>query len=124
MQTSPIIAFVASTDAEAAKTFYGKTLGLKLSAEELPHALVFEVRDAMLRISLVQQFEPAPYTVFGWQVPDIESEVDRLAGQGVSFERYPHFVQDERGIWTASDGTRVAWFKDRDGNVLSLTEFP
>lgn len=124
LQNSPIIAFVASTDSDAAKAFYGDTLGLELAAEEPPHALVFRAGETMLRVSLAQEVHPAPYTVLGWRVAEIESAVDHLARSGVRFERYPHLPQDDRGIWTASDNTKVAWFSDPDGNVLSLTEFP
>ena len=124
LQGSPIIAFVASTDSDTAKAFYGDTLGLELSAEEPPHALVFQAGETMLRVSLVQEMQPAPYAVLGWSVAEIDDAVDRLARSGVSFERYPHLPQDERGIWTASDETKVAWFRDPDGNILSLTQFP
>ena len=124
LRDSPLIAFIASTDSDAAKAFYGNTLGLQLSAEELPHALVFQAGETMLRVSLVQKVEPVPYTVLGWRVADIDAAVDRLARSGVHFERYPHLPQDERGIWTAPDDTKVGWFSDPDGNILSLTEFP
>ena len=124
LQGSPIIAFIASTDWDAAKAFYGNTLGLGLSAEEPPHTLVFQAGETMLRVSLVQEMEPATYTVLGWRVAEIDSVVDHLASSGARFERYPHLPQDERGIWTASDNTKVAWFRDPSGNILSLTEFP
>ena len=124
LQNSPIIAFIACTDSDAARAFYGDTLGLELAAEELPHALVFQAEGTMLRVSLVQQVQPAPYTVLGWRVTEIDAAVDDLTRSGVRFERYPQLPQDERGIWTAPDNTKVAWFGDPDGNVLSLTEFP
>lgn len=76
-----------------------------------------------MRVSKVQMVAKAPYTVLGWEVKDISSVVRALIRKGVIFERYQQFQQDALGIWTAADGTKVAWFKDPDGNTLSLTEF-
>jgi hypothetical protein len=76
----------------------------------------------MLRIGKVPDFTPAPYTVLGWEVANIEEIVAWLQKRGVAFEKYP-FVQDkELGIWTAPTGDKVAWFKDPDGNVLSVSQ--
>ncbi|MGH7318119.1 MAG: VOC family protein, partial [Candidatus Rokuibacteriota bacterium] len=77
----------------------------------------------MLRVSRVDKVAVAPYTVLGWTVDDIGVSIDNLKQKGVVFERFEGFPQDERGIWTAGDGTRVAWFRDPDGNLLSLTQF-
>ncbi|HEY6289962.1 MAG TPA: hypothetical protein VI455_00145 [Terriglobia bacterium] len=68
--------------------------------------------------------KPRSFTILGWDVPDIESAVASLAQRGVSFEKYGFQGQDERGIWASPSGAQVAWFKDPDGNVLGLTEFP
>jgi predicted enzyme related to lactoylglutathione lyase len=68
----------------------------------------------------VEEVRAAPYTVLGWVLEDLEGEIDRLAAAGVDFNRYEGMSQDERGIWTAPDGARVAWFHDPDGNNLSL----
>jgi hypothetical protein len=58
----------------------------------------------------------------GWEVSDIEAVVKWLTERGVAFEKYP-FVQDRKlGIWTAPSGDKVAWFKDPDGNVLSVSQ--
>jgi hypothetical protein len=76
----------------------------------------------MLRIGKVPQFTPAPNTVLGWESSDIASAVDSLAQNGVVFERYPNMTQDDRGIQTFPTGDKVAWFKDPDGNVLSLSQ--
>jgi catechol 2,3-dioxygenase-like lactoylglutathione lyase family enzyme len=70
----------------------------------------------------VKDYEPLPYTVFGWEAPEIENAVDALAANGVVFERFSFFEQDARGIWTAPNGNQVAWFKDPDGNLLSLSK--
>jgi hypothetical protein len=64
-----------------------------------------------------------PYTVLGWQVTDIAAAARELQGVGVKFERYAGMSQDELCIWTSPSGARIAWFKDPDGNVLSITEF-
>jgi catechol 2,3-dioxygenase-like lactoylglutathione lyase family enzyme len=121
--SAAVIAFVGVTDAARAKAFYADILGLRFVNEEPSHALVFDANGTMLRVSIVPQVAPARYTVLGWRVTDIAATIEALAGKGVRFERFPSFGQDERGIWTAPDGTRVAWFKDPDGNVLSVTQF-
>lgn len=117
------IAFAATADAERARAFYAGTLKLPLIADE-PFALVFDCGGTQLRIQKVQQVQPAPQTVLGWEVPDISGVVRALGAAGVAFERYSFLPQDDLGVWTAGDGTKVAWFKDPDGNLLSLTQFP
>lgn len=119
-----IFAFVPISDPGKAKLFYGETLGLTLIREELPFALVFDAHGITLRLSIVGVFAPASWTVLGWEVPDIVSRVRALAARGVRFERYPGMKQDENGIWASPSGAKVAWFRDPDGNVLSLTESP
>jgi hypothetical protein len=76
----------------------------------------------MLRVSTVQRLQPAGYTVLGWTVPDIDRAVRELVDRGVMFQKYDGLPQDEQGVWTAPGGARVAWFKDPDGNTLSVTE--
>ena len=115
-----VIAFIATTDAARARAFYADTLGLRLVAEE-PWALVFDAHGTMLRVQKVQELAPASHTVLGWQVQQIASVVAELKGR-VTFERYPFLEQDEAGVWTTAGGAKVAWFKDPDGNVLSLTQ--
>lgn len=123
LTTAEVIAFVGVTDAARAKAFYRDALGLRLVGEEAEHALVFDAGGTMLRVSVVQEVPLAPYTVLGWRVGDIGAVVHGLASKGLTFERFPGFTQDARGIWSAPDGTRIAWFKDPDGNMLSLTQF-
>lgn len=60
----------------------------------------------------------------GWSVPDLEAATDVLAEKGVAMRRLDGMQQDERGIWTAPSGARVAWFRDPDGNTLSLSQAP
>lgn len=113
------VAFVGVSDLDAAELFYGGVLGLAL-ADARPFALVHDTPAGQVRITAVEEVRAAPYTVLGWVVADIEDEIDRLAAAGVSFNRYDGMVQDDRGIWTAPSGARVAWFNDPDGNNLSL----
>ncbi len=117
-----LMAFVATTKPDQAKTFYGDALGLRLVADE-PFALVFDANGTMLRVSKVESFEPATFTVLGWQVPEVHEAVRKLVSQGVVFQRYPGMLQDDLGIWQSPGGARIAWFQDPDGNTLSLTEF-
>jgi len=114
--------FVGVSDLDAAQRFYGDVLGLELR-DERPFALVADVDGTMLRITAVPEPAAAPYTVLGWTVPDIATAVDELATRGVRFTRYEGVDQDDRGIWTAPGGARIAWFLDPDRNNLSLHEF-
>jgi catechol 2,3-dioxygenase-like lactoylglutathione lyase family enzyme len=120
--TRKIIAFVATTDPRRAKVFYRDTLGLHLVSED-SFALVFDAHGTMLRITTVQEVAKAQYTVLGWQVRNIMAMVKSLQSAGLVFERYPRIPQDDLGIWTSPTGAKVAWFKDPDGNTLSLTQF-
>ena len=119
---SDLIAFVAATDMARTKTFYWDIMGLALKADD-GFALVFDCNGTMLRVSKVQKATVAPYTVLGWSVRDIRGKIQELGKKGVVFERFQGFPQDDLGAWTAPDGTKVAWFKDPEGNLLSLTEF-
>jgi catechol 2,3-dioxygenase-like lactoylglutathione lyase family enzyme len=116
-----LIAFVATADPARAREFYGGTLGLEL-AEESPYAVVFRAAGTMLRVTVVDEVVAAPYTVLGWAVDDIAVRVRELAARGVACERYERLEQDELGVWRSPSGARIAWFKDPDGNTLSLTQ--
>jgi catechol 2,3-dioxygenase-like lactoylglutathione lyase family enzyme len=117
-----LIAFVATRDPDRAKKFYRDTLGLDLVSEELPFALVFDAHGTMLRVTIVTELKPAGYTVLGWQAANIVAAARSLQENGVQFERYQGMQQDELGIWTAPGGAKVAWFKDPDGNTLSISQ--
>jgi catechol 2,3-dioxygenase-like lactoylglutathione lyase family enzyme len=119
-----IIGFVSIVDVPRAREFYRDTLGLRLLMEEPPFALVFEANGIMLRLGMAKELPPAHGTVLGWQVPEIAATVKDLERAGVHFERFPGMNQDALGVWTAPTGAKVAWFKDPDGNILSVTEFP
>jgi len=119
--SSKIVAFAGVKDADRARTFYRDTLGLRLVSED-GFALTFDANGTMLRVSLVREVVAAPYTVLGWEVDDIAAKAKALIAAGVKLERYDFVTQDEPGIWTAPGGTRVAWFKDPDGNLLSVSQ--
>ena len=121
LAANPIIAFVATADADQAIMFYRDQLGLRLTADT-EFALEFEIRPTFLRVQKVETVMPAPFTALGWQVGNIDEEVEVLSRKGVRFERYEGLEQDENGIWQSPSGARVAWFRDPDGNVLSLTQ--
>jgi len=121
LATSPIVAFVTTTDPSRAKAFYRDVLGLLLISED-EYALVFDAHGTMLRVSIAGEIVVAPYTVLGWQVEDIDATVRGLAAKDVKFERYPWMEQDDAGIWSAPSGANVAWFKDPDGNLLSVSQ--
>jgi len=119
-----IIGFLTIVDVARAKEFYRDTLGLRLLSEEPPFALVFEANGIMLRLGMGKELPPVQGTVLGWKVPDAAAAVRDLQKVGVRFERYDQMKQDQLGIWTAPTGAKVAWFKDPDGNILSLSEHP
>jgi predicted enzyme related to lactoylglutathione lyase len=121
ISNSKIVSFVATTDAASAKNFYESVLGLALVYDD-SFAMAFEANGTILRVQKVQELSPAPFTVLGWDVADINSEVDELVERGVVFNRYEWLTQDERGVWTAPGGAKIAWFKDPDGNTLSLAQ--
>jgi catechol 2,3-dioxygenase-like lactoylglutathione lyase family enzyme len=119
-----LVSLVGVADAARARHFYGDVLGLPV-VEESPFAVVVDVHGRMLRLTPVQEPVAAPYSVLAWSVDDIEAVVDGLVQRGgVEFARYEGVEQDGRGIWTAPDGARVAWFLDPDRNNLSLVQFP
>ena len=114
-------AFVATTKPYEAKSFYQYILGLKLLSED-NYGLEFEVNGAFLRVEIVQELKPQTFTVLGWNVDDISSTIKSLNDKNVFCEKYDFLRQDILGVWTSPNGAKVAWFKDLDGNVLSLTE--
>jgi catechol 2,3-dioxygenase-like lactoylglutathione lyase family enzyme len=125
LTTHAPIAFIPTAKPEAARAFYEQALGLTFVSDD-DFAIVFRIGPAqtMLRVVRSGAFTPAPFTIFGWETCNLHADIATLTARGVTFLRFPHFEQDEAGIWTASDGARVAWFHDPDGNTLSLSEHP
>jgi catechol 2,3-dioxygenase-like lactoylglutathione lyase family enzyme len=112
---------ICTRDRARATAFYRDTLGLTVAYED-SFAAVLNIGGVTLRISVVADFTPHEHTIFGFNVPDVAATVKALREKGVTFTIHQGFRQDELGIWTAPGGTvRVAWFKDPDGNVLSVT---
>lgn len=123
LTNASVIAFSVTRDAARSLAFYRDVLGLTLT-EESPYALVFDANGTMVRVQKVPEFTPHPFTQIGWKVADIRATAAGLTSKGVTFERYPFLQQDELGVWASPDGAaKVAWFKDPDGNVISLTEW-
>jgi catechol 2,3-dioxygenase-like lactoylglutathione lyase family enzyme len=116
-----LVAFVATTDPDRSSDFYVEVLGLTVR-ERTPYALVLDGGGTELRVTVVPERPPTPYTVLGWEVADIGAAVRDLVGKGVEFIRYDPMDQDELGVWTAPGGARMAWFTDPDGNVLSFSQ--
>ncbi|HEV2669860.1 MAG TPA: VOC family protein [Gemmatimonadales bacterium] len=116
-----VTAFVATANAARSRRFYQDTLGLRLVSDD-QFALAFDCNGVQLRVQKVEKLQPQSFTALGWQVPSIRKAVSGLSKRGVSFERYTFLEQDELGVWRAPSGAQVAWFKDPDGNLLSLTE--
>ncbi len=112
---------VCTRDRKRATAFYRDTLGLPLVGED-NFAAVFNLGGATLRVSTVADFAPHEHTILGFCVLDVPAAVKALREKAVTFNTYQHLHQDELGIWTAPEGAvRVAWFRDPDGNVLSIT---
>lgn len=118
--SSEVMAFVATSDPERARIFYEDILDLRLISDQ-PYALVFDAHGTTLRIQKVQAVVAVPYTVLGWTVADVAAAIEGLVAKGVQFERYDGMGQDDLGVWS-SGAAKIAWFKDPDGNTLSLTQ--
>ena len=116
-----VTAFLATTNGPRARQFYATTMGLPLKTDD-EFALAFDAGGIELRVQKVQAFDPQPFTALGWRVSNVGKTIAALTRKGIRFERYPFLKQDEQGVWQAPSGARVAWFKDPDGNLLSLTE--
>ena len=116
-----VVTFLLTQNPDAALAFYRDKLGLKFLRDD-GFALVFDMNGVMLRIGKINSFTPAQNTVLGWEARDIAATLNKLAGQGVAFEHYPNMGQDADGVCTFPNGDRVAWFKDPDGNVLSISQ--
>ena len=125
LTTNTPIAFIPTNDPAAARTFYETTLGLTFVSED-NFAVVFNVgpTKTMLRLVCSCDFTPTPFTVFGWEVTGIHATIADLTLRGVEFLRFDFLQQDEAGVWTAPGGAQIAWFKDPDGNTLSLSTHP
>jgi catechol 2,3-dioxygenase-like lactoylglutathione lyase family enzyme len=116
-----MVGFIPSHDLNRSKFFYTQVLGFRAKGTD-PFALVLDAHGDTIRVVSLQGFKPASYTVLGWAVSNISKVVAELRKKGVIFQRYDGMKQDAHGVWRAPGGSLVAWFKDPDGNVLSVTQ--
>jgi catechol 2,3-dioxygenase-like lactoylglutathione lyase family enzyme len=123
LDSQKLVAFVPVTNADRARAFYRDTLRLRLVYED-GFALVFDSGGTMLRVTLMRDFKPQPFTALGWQVNDATASAQELAAAGVALERFPGIEQDEHALWHAPGGAVIGWFKDPDGNILSISQHP
>ena len=120
LTASKRVGFLTTTDYEKARAFYEGKLGFEFVKLD-QFALALRSGANMIRISKSETFTPAQGTVLGWEVEDIQAVVAWLGSRGVEMEKYPFVEDKETGIWNSPSGDSVAWFKDPDGNVLSLS---
>ena len=123
LNRSRLVSFIATADADRARSFYGGTLGFPL-VEDGGYAIVFDANGTQLRVQRVDTVSPHAYTALGWEVDDLTAAVRALAAAGVAMARFPGLPLDADGIWDTPDGSRVAWFHDPDGNTLSIHQPP
>jgi catechol 2,3-dioxygenase-like lactoylglutathione lyase family enzyme len=116
-----MVGFLVTTNPDAARRFYTEVLGFRLISDD-GHALSFDTLVGMLRIVKAEQFQPAHGTVLGWEVGDIQGAVANLKSKGAVFERFPGMPADENAVFTFPTGDKVAWFRDPEGNLLSLSQ--
>lgn len=121
LHSNRVVAFVPITGSEKSRAFYEGVLGLRFVSDD-EFAMVFEAKGVTVRAVKMKEFKPVPYTILGWEVSGIENVIRGLRQKGVQFEVFGFFKQDELGIWTAPGGSKVAWFKDPDGNLLSVSQ--
>jgi len=114
-----LIAFVPTKDMGKARPFYEKTLGLPMEGQS-PVACAFRAGGVLVRVIVVEQLTPFPFTLLGWSVEDINETVAALTARGVAFDRFEGVDQDELGVWRSPGGAQVAWFKDPDGNTFAV----
>lgn len=121
LKDTPFVGFVLITDPERAKAFYCDVLGLPLVYED-GFAVVLDVAGATLRLARVEAVPEPAGTNAGWHVDDINATARELTAAGVVFERFDGMDQDADGVWHPPGVGGVAWFRDPDGNRLSLSQ--
>ncbi len=113
---------VLTSDIPRARAFYSGVLGLPLKGESLG-ALVYDVGGGDLRVSPAASFTLSGHTVLGFAVDDLDVALAEMTARGLWIERFAHIAHDDRGVFTAPDASRIAWFKDPDGNILSMVQY-
>lgn len=121
LSSSKIVGFVPTKDYTKARAFYEQKLGFVFVSLD-QFALVVRAGAHQIRIAKMPDFTPLQGTILGWELENIQSVATWLKGRGVALEKFP-FVQDPKlGIWTAPSGDKIAWFRDPDGDVLSISQ--
>lgn len=123
LQSARMVGFAATTDAARCRAFYEQKLGFRVTTDD-GWALVLDANGQMIRIQKLKSHTPQPFTILGWNVDDLDATITRLEAADVRCELFPGVPQNERGIMDFPDGTRLAWLKDPDGNILSVAQMP
>jgi len=123
LSRSRLQTIICTSRPKEAERFYSEVLGLSLKGRSLG-ALVYDVQGSALRVSPVPSSRPSEHTVVGFAVSDLRDVMAALGQRGVAWERFPNFPQDAEGVLRAPDGSQVAWFRDPDGNLLSIVQYP
>ncbi|MGC1686764.1 MAG: VOC family protein [Candidatus Acidiferrales bacterium] len=121
LASAKLAGFIITNDYDAARAFYVDRLGFEFVSLD-QYALVVQAGENHIRIGKIGDFKPRQGTVLGWEVADIRAVAKWLVGRGVELEKYPFAQDKEFGIWTTPDNSQVAWFKDPDGNILSISQ--
>lgn len=113
----------SALDIDAARMFYGETLGLDVSVNAMGMLELHLATGGQVIVYPKTDHEPASFTVLNFEVDDIDAAVDEMTAAGIIFERYEGAYQDEKGIArgkAANRGPDIAWFTDPSGNILSV----
>ena len=105
-----------------AERFYTDVLGLQLRRHSNGN-LIYDVGGSDLTLGRVPATQPASHTVMGFAVGNLDAEITELSKRGITWERFEGFPHDERGIVITPDGDRVVWFRDPDGNIISIVQY-
>jgi catechol 2,3-dioxygenase-like lactoylglutathione lyase family enzyme len=121
LEKASVIGFIPVRDLRAAEEFYGGRLGLQVVGNDGFALVLRSGTGTVIRCVLTPDIKSQPFTILGWEVLDISATVKELRAAGVQPKIYPHFEQNQDGVWTAPEGSEVVWFNDPSGNVLSLS---
>lgn len=122
LSSATLQTIICTSRLDAAERFYSRVLGLRLKGRS-HGALVYDVGGAPLRVSPVPAMQPSEHTVVGFAVPNLAPVVEALTERGIEWVRFPGFAHDDNGIVHLPDGSLVVWFRDPDGNLLSIVQY-